>query len=206
MPAGDYDITPASTPDGGRLSVILNRNDPPLESVALGHGRALRFRLPVPATTISLRVDAAAEDGEPAFSIRPAQPDFAANAQRRLATRAARYGHTRVFAFDEQVYLEPKGFWSRAGGRATIVIDPDTGTPAPRLAVTAGAVPTTVGVSSGRWSVTHSLAPGERRVIDIPATDAAWWLVLESGAGFRPFEREPGNPDVRHLAAWWEIP
>jgi hypothetical protein len=139
---------------------------------------------------------------------RPLRPATAANADGGYAVRAARYGAVRVFAFDEHVYLEPRGFWSRAGRRATIAIDADSRETPTRLAVTAGAVPTTVGVSQGRWSVTHSLAPGERRVIDLPAPgpDRGWRLVLDSGAGFRPFEREPGNPDVRHLAAWWEIP
>jgi hypothetical protein len=54
----------------------------------------------------------------------------------------------------------------------------------------------------------YSLTPGERREITLPPPSGAraWVVDIHSGPGFRPFEREPGNTDVRLLAAWFEIP
>jgi hypothetical protein len=74
--------------------------------------------------------------------------------------------------------------------------------------VTAGAAATTIGISAGGWSQSFSMTPGERREFVLPPLpDATAWVVaIHSGPGFRPFLREPGNPDVRLLAAWFEIP
>jgi hypothetical protein len=74
--------------------------------------------------------------------------------------------------------------------------------------VPAGAAATTIGISSGDWSQSHSLTPGERQVVTLPplAGERAWVVDIHSGPGFRPSEREPGSSDVRLLAAWFEIP
>jgi hypothetical protein len=126
-----------------------------------------------------------------------------------LAVRAARYGSARVFFFDEQAYLEPRGFWTRAQGEAMVAIDADptshrTGRP---IAFTAGAAATTIGLSAGVSSQSYSLSPGERQVFMLPPfPEERWLLFIHSGPGFRPFQTEPGNTDVRALAAWFEIP
>ena len=142
--------------------------------------------------------------------IRPVQIAAPVNPDRRYARRAARSGRARVFFFDERAYLEPKGFWTRSEGRATVVIDADedarrTGLP---IAFTAGGAATTIGISVGDWSQSYSMTPGERRTVTLPplGDEAAWVVNIHSGPGFRPFEREPGSIDVRSLAAWFEIP
>ncbi len=207
IPAGEYLIESVAPAAGGTVAVVVGRNDPRLESAAES---TLTLRLPVALSSLSVRADSTAADGQTAMRIRPAQVGAPVNPDGRLATRAARYGRARVFVFDERAYLEPTGFWTRAEGRATIVIDADADARAAGLpiAVTAGAAATTIGISVGEWAQSYSLTPGERRTLTLPPLgDAPAWVVdLHSGPGFRPFEREPGNPDVRLLAAWFEIP
>jgi hypothetical protein len=164
----------------------------------------------VAVASLSVRADSTAPDGSTGLRIRPVDLAPAANPDRRYATRAARYGRARVFFFDERAYLEPNGFWTRAEGRATVVIDADeearqAGLP---IAFTAGGAATTIGISVGDWSQSYSMTPGERHTVTLPPLgDAtAWVLNIHSGPGFRPFEHEPGSLDVRSLAAWVEIP
>jgi hypothetical protein len=204
VPAGEYEITSAGG-NAGTAAAVVNRNDPPLES-----GPApMRLRLPVPVATLSVRLGPAT--GAAAMRMTPTAIGPALTGDTRPAIRAARYGRARVFFFDERAYPEPKGFWSRAEGRATIVIDADPqahrdGLP---IAITGGAAATTIGISVGEWSQSYSMTPGERREVTLPplgAEQQAWVVSIHSGPGFRPFEREPGNPDVRALAAWFEIP
>jgi hypothetical protein len=190
VPAGEYEIAPA---EGAAVSV--GRNDAPIERSS---GGSLRLRLPVAAQTLNLRAD------HP-FTLRPIA--LTPPAATRHAIRAARYGPARAFFFDEWAYLEPDGFWTRANGLAEVVIDADqsvhaTGLP---ISITAGAVETTVEVSTGSWREALSLSAGERRDVVLPPGASAWPLRIRSGAGFRPSERDPGSRDVRMLAAWIAI-
>ena len=207
VPAGLYDIEIAQPTAEGRIAILLGRNGPPLETVATA---PFTLRLPVAVASLSIRADSMAADGATGMRIRPRLTVPPANPDRRDARRAARYGRARVFVFDERAYLEPKGFWTRSEGRATVVIDADdgarqTGLP---IAFTAGAAATTIGISVGDWSQSYSMTPGERRVVTLPplSDQTAWVVNIHSGPGFRPFEREPGSNDVRSLAAWFEIP
>ena len=207
VPPGLYEIEIAQPTPQGQLAVVLGRNDPPLEAVPAGQ---FTLQLPVAVASLSIRADSTVPDGATGMRIRPRHIAPPANPDRRDARRAARYGRARVFFFDERAYLEPKGFWTRSEGRATVVIDADqearkTGLP---IAFTAGGAATTIGISVGEWSQSYSMTPGERRTVTLPPLrdEAAWVVHIHSGPGFRPFEREPGSSDVRSLAAWFEIP
>jgi hypothetical protein len=127
----------------------------------------------------------------------------------RNATHAAQYGDIRVFTFDERAYLERDGFWTRANALTVVVLQRPGEFPRSSglsIAVTAGAVATTVHLAAGNWAQTLSLAPGVRQPVELPpATGNSWVLRIRSGAGFRPSEREPGSIDVRKLAAWITI-
>lgn len=184
LAAGVYAITAAEGP----LTLFVGRNDPPLESPP-----ADRLRLPVSLQTLN---------SSSGFTITPV--DVLEPARSRNAIRATRYGHARAFFFDDWAYLERDGFWTRANGSADVVIDSDQGGAAGLpISITAGAVATSVKIATGGWSQTLSLTPGQKQDLVLPATvDGVWPIRLTSGAGFRPSEREPGNNDVRALAAW----
>lgn len=208
VPAGDYEVkvtTAPSTP--GPLAMFIGRNDPPIESPQLDDlrdGRSgFQLRLPVAVQTLNLMAKDDVGLGASWLTLRPVRPRT--SPMGRNAVRATRYGHARVFFFDDWAYLEPDGFWTRADGAATVVIDTDDATRLSGLplTVTAGAVPTTVRLSAGDWEESLSLEAGQKHdVVLPPPDDGTWTLRIQSGPGFRPSEREPGNRDVRKLAAW----
>jgi hypothetical protein len=211
VPAGDYEVrvtTPPASP--GSLAMFVGRNDPPIEAPPLDdllEGRSsFRLRLPVAVQTLNLMTKDDVGVGASWLRLHPVH--VRSSPTGRNALRATRYGHARVFFFDDWAYLERDGFWTRAEGSSTVVIDADdaarlSGLP---ISVTAGLVPTTVRLSIGGWEESLSLEVGQKREVVLPPPDdGAWTLRIQSGPGFRPSEREPGNRDVRKLAAWIAI-
>lgn len=185
VPAGEYEITP-----GPGAVAFVGRNDAPITGAPIG-----RLRVPVTLQTLNLRAD------QPS-TLRPiavTRPPVSRN-----AVRAARFGEARVFVFDDWAYLERDGFWTRANGSVEVVIDrEDGGASGLPIAITAGPVDTTIELWVGSWRESFALTPGQRREVVLPpAASGMWPLRIRSGAGFRPSEREPGNRDVRLLAAW----
>jgi len=210
VPAGEYAVETTSALVSGPLAMFVGRNDPPIEEPSLetmaAGGSQFRLRLPVAVQTLNVMARNDPGHGASWLSVRPLS--VTAPPVGRNALRATRYGRARVFFFDDWAYLERDGFWTRADGEATVVIDTDdssiSGLP---MSVTAGQVPTTIQLSIGGWSERLALEPGQKRnVVLPPPVDGTWTLRIRSGAGFRPSEREAGNRDVRKLAAWMTIP
>ena len=207
MPAGDYEIWALTQPTVDQMTFYVGRNDPPLEAAAidsLNPSRStFRLHLPVTVRTLNLRVDGPAPDADTDLTIRPVA--LGDPPTRKAAIRGARYGRARAFFFDEWAYPEPDGFWTRADGSTEVVIDVPQDESAKELpiSITGGAAATTVTMSMGTWSQTFAIDAGQKHEVMLPAAvNGTWRLRIASGAGFRPSEREPGNNDVRALAAW----
>ena len=184
LPAGEYRVS-----GGASLQVLVGRNDRPIRF------SGERLRLPVMLQSPALQGRGVSLT--PLTAVRPA---LSGN-----ATHAADYGVARVYTFDERAYLEAGGFWTRANGRAVVVIDSGQGASQSSLllSVVAGAVPTTVTLTVGSWEERFDLAAGQKQDVTLPPSpDGVWTLAIRSGAGFRPSEREQGSRDVRELAAW----
>ncbi len=214
LPAGDYDVlTAAGSAPRGELSVVVGRNDPPIERWSMDGRPAgltgLTLRLPVAVASATIRGDGDARLTVADLRLRASGVRRAPNADGRRAVRATRYGRARVFFFDEQAYLEPAGFWTRAEGTAALVIDADQAAWAEGLQVTvrAGAVSTTIDLTVGDWARSVALGAGQSESLTLPALHGpdAWRVTLRSGAGFRPSAVDPASDDVRHLAVWVEI-
>jgi hypothetical protein len=183
--AGEYALTAMPEP----LALSVGRNDPPIESPSPD-----RIRIPVNLQTLNASA---------AFTLTPVS--LAAPVHARNAIRATRYGRARAFFFDDWAYLERDGFWTRANGTTEVVIDSDDrhGALGLPITVTAGAVPTTLKIASQGRTQRITLTAGQKQQVFLPSTsDGVWRIRITSGAGFRPSEREPGNNDVRALAAW----
>jgi hypothetical protein len=175
--------------------------DEPFQLV-VGRNGSLRhsgYRLRLPVMLQSATLITVAQKLTPVAVVKPV---FNQN-----ATHAAEFGTTRVFTFDERAYLERDGLWTRAQDTATLVFDDASrGASGLPLTVTAGAVRTTVRLSSGPFDQTLSLDAGQKESLTLPpSSDGVWTLTIRSGDGFRPSEREPGSTDVRKLAAWITI-
>ena len=209
LPAGDYKVH-ANLGSIEPVSMSVGRNDPPIEAPRaedLHDDRSsFRLRLPVAAQTLNFQKSGELSGDGPMLVVTPVATRRAV--WDRNAVRANRYGHARAFFFDDWAYPERDGFWTRANGSATVVVDTDEGTRLSGLPITivAGAAPTTIRLSIGKWEESFSLAAGQKQdVVLPPAESGAWPLVIRSGPGFRPSERDPGSRDVRSLAAWIAI-
>ena len=214
LPAGDYALLSGSDRAAtGEISAVVGRNDAPIDRWQMeGHPAGVTgvvLHLPVAVASATLRADHAAPATFPNLRLRALAVRPPANADGRRAVRAARYGRARVFFFDEQAYLEPTGFWTRAGGAATVVVDLDeTARPeGVQLFLRAGAVATSIEASAAAWTRSWNLQAGQEAVVTLPPVDntSSLALTLRSGAGFRPFAVDPASDDVRHLAVWVEI-
>lgn len=121
-----------------------------------------------------------------------------------LALRAARYGRTNTFFLDDSSYMEANGFWTRGEETTTIVFAADDA-PAPlTLLLQAGPVPTSVTVSDGEWSERLDFAPNQQRPITRPA--GIHMLKIQTGAWFRPSDRNPQDKDTRRLGVFGIVP
>jgi hypothetical protein len=209
VPAGDYKVH-ANIGSIEPVSILVGRNDPPIEAPRaedLHDDRStFRLRLPVRAQSLSFQKPGEVPQGGPMLLVTPIatrSPVYARN-----AVRANRYGHARAFFFDDWAYPERDGFWTRANGSATVVIDTDEGTRLSGLPITivAGAVPTAIRLSIGKWEESFSLASGQKQDVVLPPAESGTWpLRIRSGQGFRPSERDRDSRDVRSLAAWIAI-
>ena len=205
LPAGEYDLRLTPGISTATVSLSVGRNDPPFDTLTLESGVPARVRFAAPLQVLNVR-SATAFDGT-WMTLTPV-----ATGSREITTpviHAGRYGRVRAFFFDERAYPERDGFWTRADERTTVLIDTDDETLTRGLPVvfTGRAVPTTVRLAVGGWKDAISLAAGQSRPVTLPASErGVWAMKMESGHGFHPFEREPGNRDVRDLAAWVTIP
>jgi len=212
VPAGDYELLLSGAP-AGEATLVLGRTDGPIDRWPLDGPAAVpvagTLRLPVDVASLSIRGDGRT-DPSVSLRLRPTALAGPVNTDGRRAVRAARYGRARAFAFDERVYLEPTGFWTRADGVASLVVDTDSPeeTSGRPLIVRAGAVATSVELRVGAWTTRLALAAGQQEVVQLPPLNGerAWALTIRSGPGFRPSAIDPASDDVRQLAVWVELP
>lgn len=216
VPAGDYEVvlTGVRQPEG-RVNVLVGRSRQPIDVLDLNgqtQPGALVLHLPVRAQALTITADARATQTVSAAVLRPRLTRDNVAGAAGTARRASRYGDLRVFFLDDDAFMEPPGFWTRAESVADMVIDIrrlDSRSPAvpPALIVRAGAVATTATLSTGSWVQALALGPGESRLVTLPPLEdaGAWRLRIESGMGFRPGEYEPGSRDFRNLGVWVEV-
>jgi hypothetical protein len=207
LPAGDYDLRLMPRMErAATVALSVGRNDPPFEALHLEPSSSSRLRVPVSLLTLMLVTKDDVGSAGPWLSVTPVSVNT--DAIRLKATHATHYGRTRAFFFDERAYPERDGFWTRANSNATVVVDTEDGVRLSGLpiSITAGAVPTTVDLSTGGWRESFSLNAGQTQELTLPKSETgAWTLSMRSGAGFRPSERDPASRDVRLLGAWIAI-
>jgi hypothetical protein len=171
----------------------------------------LTLHLPVLVHSVTIQGDDTARAAASQVMLRPRHiRSPGARLTEEYARRASRYNRARVFFLDDDAFMEPRGFWTRGGADTTLVVDADedalkTGVV---MRVRAGAVPTTLAVSSVAWSSSMTLASNDTREVPLPALgpgEDAWVLTLVTGRGFRPGQHDPKNPDLRNLGVWIEF-
>jgi hypothetical protein len=116
------------------------------------------------------------------------------------ARAVARYGDLEVFFLDEQVFVEPAGFWVHGEAAASFVVAAPDGRTTVPVRIQNGGVENAVTVRVGTTSEVLTMAPSEERVLEVPLVDGAASLSIDSPSGFRP--SDGGAADTRLLGVW----
>jgi len=116
----------------------------------------------------------------------------------RRAALATRYGDADVYFMDEHAFAEPNGFWLMGGQSARILI---TGPLPTKLLLRNAPVANVVTIGSQ----TIELGPGEEKVIELPVSGLVVPLRMRAARGFRPWDSDHANADMRFLGCWVEL-
>lgn len=200
LPAGEYElvIDPSAS---GPVWVEVGRTDQAIERWQPGQP-PLTLALPVDVHSVTVRADPGGSVRDARLRVRDRYPAAGGG----MAQRAIRYGPTRAFFMDDSSYMEPSGFWTRGEESTTIVFAPDR-PGAWTLLLQSGPVPTSVHVSMGDWSERLEFAAHQQRPVTVPPTrDGVRVLKLQTGAWFRPSDRDPRDRDTRRLGVFGIVP
>ena len=172
VPSGDYQLRVKSAPSAhGELFVGIGRATAAAWQGSLSNGSAdtLTFHLPLVASSVLVTGDAAAMGFVEEVALLPAprreQPSVTSAARARDAVR---YGELVVFAIDQRVLLDARGFWVLGGRQPEVIVTTDKPFHALDLELRNVAVANHVGIWAGRWSVERSLAPEEVWRVRVP--------------------------------------
>jgi hypothetical protein len=215
VPGGRYDIHVEGAQPRGQLSIRAGRSTQLIDTLTLdgrsGSGvTGTSVMLPLLVESLTIEGDEAARTSVGRLTLVPATVGNVADAPRRQARRASRYGRLRVFFLDENAFMEPPGFWTRGRAATDLFVDaPEDGAlpagPPPAIRVRAGAAPVDVMLSSLDWRIEMTLEPGASQEVSLPkGRTSGWPLRIETSGGFRPAEHDPGSQDWRNLGVWIE--
>jgi hypothetical protein len=107
----------------------------------------------------------------------------------------------RLHSLDDHAYLDPKGYWVRAGERSRFVIEGDCSDPCSLLLANGGRE-NWVEVAVRETNHRFSLGPWERRQVAVATDDDTLPLSVMSVAGFRPSELDTSVDDSRPLGVF----
>ena len=111
----------------------------------------------------------------------------------------------KLHALDDNVFVEPAGFWVRASSRARFALEHQP-TPTTVLSLANGGVENWVAVQEPGDFVQFSLRPFEAKRLEIPLPDGFSLIAVESSAGFRPVDQDPSAIDDRPLGIFVTTP
>ena len=211
LPAGDYDIvTEGGESLGGELFLWTGKTELPTERWRLEGKRSgftgLVASFPVAVYSATFRGDPEARASIRKLTLRVRALRVSEFGPQRFAQRAIRYGATRAFFMDDHAYMEGNGFWTRGESATMVVVDTDSGQPAPDVVVQSGPVATSVRLRVGSWTSDVTLNAQERKSVALPASDQHRWPIeITTGAAFRPSDVVQGNGDTRPLGVWIEL-
>lgn len=208
VPAGEYQLEVGGTvARDSTITATIGRSPSPLTVFpvspgAVSAGLTVPLSLPAGATALVLEADTP----ESAAGLRVVlRPTSSAVPMPVVARRSAPDGDATVFFVDDEVFIEPTGFWVR-GGRETQVVwsaGPASAGRPRAIRLQNGGAPNTVTVRTGGWYETVTLAPWQEQLVSVPAADAtgAWRVSIASASGFQPAEVSGGD-DRRYLGVW----
>jgi hypothetical protein len=124
--------------------------------------------------------------------------------EHRTARIGARYRLAETYFLDEHAYAEPSGFWVAGGDAASMVIANHVGPL--QLFLRNAPVPNHVTIDMNGERRELDLAPGEEKALVFEKTGASDFpLRVEATHGFRPWQIDHANADMRFLGCWIEV-
>jgi hypothetical protein len=205
VPAGEYLLgldSPVSQPI--TVTVRIGRSREPLRRWALTPADTSMMVLSLPAGATVLVVEADSPEAAAGLSVflRPAGKAIRTAG---VARAFAIHDDTAVYFFDDNVFVEPAGFWIR-GGRETHAVwsaGPSSAGRTRVLRLRNGGGANEVTVTVGGWSEAVPLEPWQEHLVTLPTADATgtWRVSIRSSSGFRPSEMSGGTDD-RYLGVW----
>jgi hypothetical protein len=211
VPAGTYQLTAAGpVPDG--VTFVMRSGLTPLTAwtgpVPAADAAPAGSPIRLPVNVASVTIEGEASSGAiPSVALKPAAVGrfaFVRPVVRGVARRAASYGSTRAFFLDDFAYAEPDGFWV-AGKRGTNIVLSTDSMSVRRLFVRNIPFENHLKVSIGGALQELWLNPREETVIALPPMPLDIVVRVETDAGIRPSQMNPGNADFRFLGCWIEI-
>jgi hypothetical protein len=130
---------------------------------------------------------------------------FVRPVMRGIAHSAVSYGSTRAFFMDDFAYAETSGFWVAGKRRAQVVLSTDSTSERRRLYVRNIPFENHLRISIAGERHDISLNSREETEIELPPAALDIVLGVETDAGIRPSQMDPGNVDFRFLGCWVEI-
>ncbi|MEO7192780.1 MAG: hypothetical protein ABI051_17160 [Vicinamibacterales bacterium] len=195
VPPGQYDlrVRNAST-DGGMAAIALGTEPRTYRTVPLAtlSGQAYRLSLPAGAERLTVRIDRPTGDLASLYLV----PVALGRQRPARAIAVQRYGDTDVFFCDDQVFIEPDGFWVKGGRSGRILIAPSGASRVVNLELGNGPAENRVRLETAGGTSEVVLAASAVTRISLPLDDeGAAWLGVTSAAQFRPSATTPGGDD-----------
>jgi hypothetical protein len=216
LPAGTYDIAVTFNKQAPAralpLSLQIGRNGPPLQTWTLqpqaGQTWQTTLWLAADASFVGLSGPTELERAVDSITITPKTVvDAGARPLVPIVLAAANYPGAMFYFHNEQLYPEPKGFWSIGGesSRVTVATPPGNTTPV-ILRMHPGATANTVTVGTFGWQQSYDLVPGQAVEVELPQFPSGVVpLTITAATGFYPRDLDPTSTDRRFLGIWVEV-
>jgi hypothetical protein len=142
------------------------------------------------------------KDASPELSIRVSSlPGASPTAEQSLELPNG----ARLHSLDDNVFIEPQGFWVRAGTRAQFVLEDGRGNETV-LSLANGGQENWIVVQQPHDRLRFSLRPWESKRLRLRLANGLGVFAVEAAAGFQPPEADPGKPDRRQLGVFVSAP
>jgi hypothetical protein len=202
VPAGSYRVE--WTADDGppaQLSARVGRSAP-LFAWLTTDGSAQDVVLPAGAAVLSLQVEPVEAAARIAARLIPLEVHRRTGGTARAS---ADYADGRTYFLDDNVFVEPAGYWVRGGRQAHVIVwrsGAVAGTRLP-LSLRNGGAANVVTIRVDGWSHTLNLEPWQEAMVELPHADAlgSWPLTIHSASGFQP-SASGDSQDTRYLGVW----
>jgi len=212
LPAGRYriDIDWSERRTGETIALQIGRTGREWRSWNVeprpGERWTTEFMVPVDASFVGLRGTPELENTIRQISITPLSiVDAARRPKVPTVIGASQYGPSTVFYYDDNVSLEPTGFWVW-GTRWTKVSIHRSRTDVPLVLRIHSMIPNRLRIALVGWAQTIALQPEQSQDVEIPSGDREIvTLELFAEQVFVPMQIDPTSRDDRPLGVWIEI-